>query len=115
MDDDKFADRFRIASARWLGHNYSQSGVYFVTICTLNRVRYFGEIILPTGLWEEAELLPSAQAQIVRECWLEIPARSTFVVIDALVIMPDHIHGVLIFDKLDEEASVLNYQNTFGP
>ncbi|WP_460502695.1 transposase [Hymenobacter agri] len=115
MEDEKFDSRFRIESARWAGYDYSQSGVYFVTLCTLNRARYFGEIILPTGRWEEAELAPSVQAHIARECWLQIPIRFPFVVLDAFVIMPDHVHGILIFDKPEEKRPALNYQNSFGP
>ncbi|GAA4026974.1 transposase [Hymenobacter glaciei] len=115
MDDDKYGDRFRVASARWAGYDYSQSGVYFVTICTLNRARYFGEIILPTGMWEEAELAPSAQAGIVQECWLQIPTRFPFVMLDAFVVMPDHVHGILIFNKPDDKRPALDYQNSFGP
>ena len=115
MEDEKFDSRFRIASARWAGYDYSQSGAYFVTICTSNRARYFGEIILPTGQWAEAELAPTAQAQIVQECWLQIPVRFPFVVLDAFVVMPDHVHGILIFDKPGEKTPALNYQNNFGP
>ena len=115
MEADKFDDRFRIASARWAGYDYGQSGMYFVTICTQNRIRYFGEIILPTGNWDSAELYPSSQAQIVQACWLQIPSRFPFVSLDAFVVMPDHIHGLLLFNKPDEQTPPLNYQNTFGP
>ncbi|MBD2721657.1 hypothetical protein IC234_05910 [Hymenobacter sp. BT189] len=115
MEGDKFNDRFRIASARWAGYDYSQNGAYFVTICTLNRARYFGEIILPTGNWEEAELASTAQARIAWECWLQIPVRFPFVRLDSFVVMPDHVHGLLLFDKADEKRPALNYQNTFGP
>ena len=115
MEDDKFEDQFRIASAQWAGYDYGQSGMYFVTICTQNRIRYFGEIILPAGDWDSAELYPSPQAQIVQVCWLQISSRFPFVSLDAFVVMPDHIHGLLLFDKPNEQASSLNYQNAFGP
>ena len=115
MEADKFDDRFRIASARWAGYDYGQSGMYFVTICTQNRIRYFGEIILPTGNWDSAELYPLPQAQIVRACWLQTPSCFPFVSLDAFVVMPDHIHGLLLFDKPNKQTSSLNYQNAFGP
>ena len=115
MEDDKFEDRFRIASARWAGYDYGQNGMYFVTVCTQNRIRYFGEIILPNGNWNSAELHPLPQAQIVEACWLQIPSRFPFVALDTFAVMPDHIHGLLLFDKPDEQTPLLNYQNTFGP
>ena len=102
MEAEKFDNRFRIASARWAGYDYGQNGMYFVTICTQARTRYFGEIILPTGSWDEAELYPTPQARIAQACWLQIPARFPFVLLDGFVVMPDHIHGLLLFDKPDE-------------
>ena len=115
METDKFNEQFRIASARWAGYDYGQSGMYFVTICTQNRIRYFGEIILPTGDWDNAELGPTPQAQIAQSCWLQIPSRFPFVSLDAFVVMPDHVHGLLLFGKPDEQTPSLNYKNTFGP
>ena len=98
MEDDKFDNRFRIASARWAGYNYSQNGAYFVTICTLNCTRYFGEIVLPTGRWADAKLAPSAQGGIVDTCRLAIPACFQFVVMESFVGMPGHVHGPLILE-----------------
>ena len=115
MEADKFDDQFRIPSARWAGYDYGQSGMYFVTICTQDRIRYFGEIILPGGDWDSAELQPSPQARIVQACWLQISSRLPFVSLDAFVVMPDHIYGLLLFDKPDEQNPPLNYQNIFGP
>ena len=115
MEADKFDDQFRILSARWTGYDYGQSGMYFVTICTQNRIRYFGEIILPSGDWDSAELQPSPQARIAQACWLQISSRFPFVSLDAFVMMPDHLHGLLLFNKPDEQTPPLNYQNAFGP
>lgn len=115
METEKFADRYRVASARWAGHDYGQSGLYFITICTKNRTRFFGEIILPTGNWEEAVLQPTTQALIAQACWLQIPARFPFVSLHGVVLMPDHLHGLLLFDKPGESAPALDFQNSFGP
>jgi len=112
--EDKFDNCYRISSARWAGYDYSQNGAYFGTICTAGRIRYFGEIVLPTGRWEDAELAPSAQARIAQACWLQIPSRFPFVVLDAFVVMPDHIHGILIFDKLQEGRNEEIWRQSFG-
>ena len=42
---DKFQGKYRIPSARLQGYDYGQNGAYFITICTKNRIHYFGEII----------------------------------------------------------------------
>jgi putative transposase len=115
MEAEKFADRYRVPSARWAGYDYGQNGLYFVTICTKNRNRFFGEIILPTGNWEEAVLQPTAQALIAQACWLQIPTRFPFVSLHGFVLMPDHLHGLMLFDKPQELTPALDYQNTFGP
>jgi len=42
---DKFQNKYRIPSARLQTWNYGNSGAYFITICTKNRIHYFGEIV----------------------------------------------------------------------
>ena len=42
---DKFRDRYRIPSIRLPNWDYSDSGYYFITICTKNKNEYFGEIV----------------------------------------------------------------------
>ncbi len=61
------------------------------------------------------------------ECWQEIPQHFPFVMLDAFVVMPDHVHGVLWIDKRREHQSSVrtqdfvslqingNYKNHFGP
>jgi hypothetical protein len=44
MSDDKFQNKYRIPSNRLQGYDYGANGYYYVTICTKNRVHYFGEI-----------------------------------------------------------------------
>ena len=68
-------------SIRLPGYDYSQPGAYFVTICTDNR-----ELSLQAHEVEEA----------VRLVWLGLPARFPRVVLDELVIMPNHLHGIII-------------------
>jgi len=68
-------------SVRLPGYDYSQPGAYFVTICTYNR-----ELSLQADQVKEA----------VRSVWLGLPARFPRVVLDELVIMPNHLHGIII-------------------
>ena len=68
-------------SIRLPEHDYSQPGAYFVTICTDNR-----ELSLQAHEVEEA----------VRSVWLGLPARFPSAVLDEFVIMPNHLHGIII-------------------
>ena len=67
-------------SIRLKGYDYSQEGVYFVTICTYNGVLLF----------EDEAIRTTAEG-----CWLEIPDHFTTVELDEWVVMPNHLHGIL--------------------
>jgi putative transposase len=69
-------------SIRLKGYDYSQSGAYFVTICTKSRELYFEKY---RGLQE-----------IVRQQWEELPQRFPDLTSDEFIIMPNHIHGIII-------------------
>jgi REP-associated tyrosine transposase len=74
--------------------NYSQNGYYLVTICTNNKEKHFGQIIN-----YEASL--SLMGDIAQIYWKKIPEHYPFVNLDAFIIMPNHIHGIIIIDKSD--------------
>ncbi len=75
---------------RLLDYDYSQPGAYFVTIVTANRECLFGEVV-------NGEMVPNELGVGVAACWHEIPSRFPSAEIDAFVVMPNHIHGVLVF------------------
>ncbi len=77
---------------RLKNYNYTQDGYYFVTICTKNREEFFGQIgNVKIGLNEFGKM--------ARKYWLEIPNHFPNVKSDEFVIMPNHIHGILIIDN----------------
>ncbi len=79
MGDD--ASRHQRRSIRLTGYDYAQAGAYFVTICTLNRLLLF-----------ERDTIRA----IATECWLQIPAHFPTLELDEWIIMPNHIHGILV-------------------
>jgi REP element-mobilizing transposase RayT len=89
---DKFLGKYRIKSARLPGWNYAADGFYFVTICTKNRVNFFGEI-------REREMFLSPLGQIVGKFWRGIPAHFPNAKLDKFVVMPNHLHGILVIDN----------------
>jgi REP element-mobilizing transposase RayT len=88
----KFQNKYRNESARAQWWDYGWNGAYFITICTKNREHFFGEI--RNG---KMELLPLGV--IADILWHEIPNHASFVELGDFVVMPNHIHGILILDK----------------
>ncbi len=75
-------------SIRLQGYDYSQTGSYFITICTQGRGCLFGEIV-------DGEMLLNSAGRMVQAVWNEIPAHYSGVDTDSFIVMPNHIHGVI--------------------
>jgi REP element-mobilizing transposase RayT len=95
---NKFNNKYRIPSARAQWWDYRRAGAYFITICTQNRVHYFGEI-------ENGQMRLSGMGVIADVLWHEIPHHSPLVKLGAFVVMPNPIHGILV---LTEPAPVVD-------
>ncbi len=98
---DKFRNNYRIPSARLINWDYTSDGVYFITICTKNRLHHFGEC-------KNGKLKLSIMGLLVQGCWFQIQKLSPHVTLGEFVVMPNHIHGILILnssltDKLVKE------------
>lgn len=79
-------------SIRLNGYDYRQSGAYFVTVCAHNRACLFGEII-------DGELCLNDFGRILEYEWLRSEKIRKNVEIDKFVIMPNHLHGIIITDN----------------
>jgi len=69
--------------------DYSSSGYYFITICTKGREEYFGNII-------GNKMILNKYGEIVKKCWFKIPEHFDNVELNEFIIMPNHIHGIII-------------------
>ena len=84
-------------SNRLKGYDYSQKGMYYVTICTrdhknlLAKIETNGGVGLASTLTETAKPILSRIGEIVDRNWKELPNQFINVVLDEYVIMPDHI------------------------
>jgi len=86
------------------GYDYSASGDYFITICTLNRLNYFGEI---TGKEKDAIMYLSPIGEIAKEFILKIPAGYPMATLGEWEIMPNHIHLIIsIEEAMDKEPEI---------
>lgn len=75
-------------SIRLPGWDYRQPAAYFVTICTRDRVRLFGEVV-------RGRMVLNACGRIVAEEWRRTERVRDNVVLDAFVVMPNHVHGII--------------------
>jgi len=88
----KFKDKYRVASTRLPNRDYSANGWYFVTICTHQKLCFFGDAI--AGGIQLSEI-----GKIAQKFWAEIPSHFHNTYLDAYIIMPNHVHGIVVIDR----------------
>ncbi len=101
-----FKNKYRIKSTRFPGWDYSSNGMYFVTICTKNKTHYFGNIV-------NGKMNLNKHGQIANQYWTDIPTHFSNVHLDAYIIMPNHIHGILIIHNV-KRRDAINRVSTGG-
>ena len=79
-------------SIRLPGYDYSSPGAYFVTICVQGGECLLGQVV-------DGEMLLNEWGQIAWDCWQAIPEHFPHVELDTWVIMPDHVHGIIIITE----------------
>jgi len=106
---DLYQNRYRIESARFKEWDYSNPWWYFVTINTKDHKEFFGEII-------NGSMILNKIGQLVEEEWTKTKLLRSNIDLDYYVIMPNHIHGIIIINpKVETTGSVVSnktIQNT---
>ncbi|MBN1415392.1 MAG: hypothetical protein JW973_09845 [Bacteroidales bacterium] len=118
MLQEKYRNQYRISSDRHPGWDYTSSGAYFITICTKNKEHYFGKIRTGTECQDGRNVetqdfasLRVSQINIVHvhyseigniacQYWSEIPDHFPFVELDEFIVMPNHVHGIILFNDI---------------
>jgi putative transposase len=80
-------------SIRLEGYDYAQPGAYFITICTQDRVCLFGDIV-------DGVMRLNQTGEIVRQCWMAIPEHFPHAMLDEFVVMPNHVHGIIVVGEM---------------
>ena len=93
------AKKHRRRSIRLPGYDYTSPGAYFVTICTHQGELLFGDVV-------DGEVALNEQGQIPYEEWLASEQIRQEVELDAFVIMPNHVHGIVWIREADDNPSV---------
>ena len=107
MSRDLFQNRFLIPSARAAWHNYD-GGMYFVTICTGGREHYFGEIT-------NGEMRLSEIGRYTDECIKNIPQHNLYATVPLYVIMPNHIHLIVVIDDVPSPVETVHAPSQTAP
>ena len=89
---EKFKGKYRISSTRLQTWDYGWNGLYFITICTKNKEHYFGEIV-------EGKMQLSHLGILADVFWYEIKNHTQNIELHEFVVMPNHVHGILLIDN----------------
>jgi len=87
-------ERHHRRSIRMMGYDYHQEGAYFVTVCTQDRSFLFGKVV-------HGEMRLNDAGKMVHDIWNDLPAFYPGVETDAFIVMPNHIHGIIILVGAD--------------
>jgi REP element-mobilizing transposase RayT len=82
-------DKHHRRSLRLRGYDYAQAGAYFVTVCTQNRACLFGEAV-------KGRMAPNDAGKMIDAWWDRLPGKFPTIAIDAFVVMPNHVHGIIV-------------------
>ena len=96
-----YLNKYRVPSARAQWWNYADNASYFITICTANRQHYFGKI-------KNQNMELSDIGSFATKCWFEIPQHFPFVQLGAFIVMPNHVHGIVIIQKPENAVETLH-------
>ncbi|MGB1231874.1 MAG: transposase [Winogradskyella sp.] len=100
----KFKNKYRIESNRLKGWNYANSGLYFITIVTQNRVCNLGHI-------ENNEMIKSDFGKIVNTEWFKSFEMRDELFLHQYILMPNHIHAIVELVNNDDGGNVGNGGN----
>ena len=102
----KEQNKFQIKSIRADWWDYSSNGIYFITICTKNMRPSF-------GILNQEEVILNKVGEVAKTIWNKIPHYFPFASLRAFVIMPNHLHGIILFEKSTTIKN--NTAAKFGP
>ncbi|MHC1782128.1 MAG: transposase [Anaerolineaceae bacterium] len=85
----------RRRSIRLPGYDYSQSGAYFVTVCTHDRMNLFGKIVGAGSKPAPVVMRINEYGKIVNDTWRDLVNHIAFIQLGEFIIMPNHVHWII--------------------
>ena len=86
-------------------YDYSQEGYYFVTVCSHNKENIFGKI-------KDGIMLNNSSVDIIEDEWLRTTILRENIKLGSFIVMPNHIHGIIIINFKMQSRGVLQYAPT---
>jgi putative transposase len=90
-------------SIRLRGYDYSGSGLYYITICTFDKICLFGKINNTTNIkfttCVRHQVILSTAGEIANSCWMSIPEHFPNAILHEYIVMPNHVHGIIELSK----------------
>lgn len=93
-------------SIRLIGYDYSQAGLYFVTICTQSRECLFGDIN------NNNQQQHHHASSMIEKWWFELPNKFKNIQLHEFIVMPNHIHGIIQINPVGADLCVCPEPNT---
>jgi len=90
-------------SARLKNYDYSKSGAYFITITVDREGEIFGKIV-------EGKIKLNKSGEIIKQIWMNLPKQFAKVKLDEFVVMPDHLHGIVVIKESNSNGEGLMNQ-----
>ncbi|MEJ5264492.1 MAG: hypothetical protein WHT29_04170 [Bacteroidales bacterium] len=91
--------KHRRRSIRLKGYDYSQPGGYYVTLVTQNRECLFGDVV-------DGKMVLNEAGRIVEWIWYDLPNHVANVKLDEFVVMPNHVHGIIMIMANDHVGAI---------
>ncbi len=88
-------DQHHRRSTRLKGYDYAAEGLYFITLCTAQRQGLFGAVV-------DGHMELNLLGQIVANEWMKTPQIRSDFDLDGWVVMPNHIHGIVVINSLNQ-------------
>lgn len=92
-------------SIRLKGYDYTQAGLYFITICCQDRICRFGMV-------ENGEMILNEYGQIAHDEWMKLAERFPNFELDVYQIMPNHIHGIIMLNDVGAGFTPVHHVET---
>ena len=94
-------------SHRLRGYDYAQPGKYYVTICRENKEQLFGQVV-------EGEMHRNELGEFVALCWNWLARQYPYVDLDEWIVMPSHLHGILVITDRGGSSGTAPASETAG-
>ena len=95
-------------SIRLKNYDYSQAGLYYITICSKKRDMLFGAVL-------DGKMVLNVLGQIVEYTWHDLINHNNHIQLDAFIIMPNHVHGIIVINEYESIVTMVGASSEPAP